>query len=227
MMVGGLNTRAYYIHITPITPRFYGKKTNSNRNSTDSDVFATLTYRRDTSKSDTWRSSTIHYNRFLQRLQRKIGKVEYLAVKEPHKDQYPHIHAHLRFRNARRMRKRGKYIHEQYREILRECWPHGHTDFQCPIYSGYRPIAYVLKYIAKTTSANRLWQNILDPDPNYVKPTNELGYPIKPPAGKNVWKYLSDNTAEQTLVSCPLRWKRLKLITWSRGYVNTFKSRHI
>ena len=91
------------------------------------------------------------------------------------------------------------------------------TKFKLPYYR-YRTSRYGRRY------ANRLWKNILTPDPNYVKPTNELGYPIKPPAGQNVWKYLSDNTAEQTLISCPLRWKRLKLITWSRGYVNTFKT---
>lgn len=187
----------------------------------NSDVFATLTYSRSKSIRDTWLNVTSDFNRFSQRVQRKIGYLEYLRVFENHKDNYPHIHAHLRFRDVKNIRERGIYLHDKYFRALKSCWTHGHTDYQCPKYSNHYPIAYVLKYIGKSTSSATLWQQILNPTfKPYTPPTDS--FPIPAERGENIWKLISIPLSTN-LYSSRFKWKRIKLLSWSRGYVATFK----
>lgn len=195
-----------------------------NRNLNANDVFTTLTYSRNQSPRDTWLRVNSDTNRFLQRVSRKIGDVEYLRVFEHHKDNYPHIHIHLRFRPEKVIRERDIYLYDVYFRRLKQAWVHGLSDHQCPKYSHHFPVAYILKYLGKSTSSSRLWAQILN---GKIEPqVNDLGYPIKAQAGKNIWKLISvPIPRECNLLRSRFKWKRIKLMSYSRGYIATFNSK--
>lgn len=190
----------------------------------DSDVFATLTYGRNQSRRDTWIRTTNDSNRFIQRVQRKVGNLEYLRVLESHKDGYPHIHLHLRFRSGNRLRQNGKFIINHKFNQLKRQWTHGLTDFQCPrerTSSINFPLGYVLKYIGKSTSTNTLWSRILNPTFKPTPPSDNNSYPLRPSKGQNIWHYVT-MPENQTLLYSTFKLKRIKLLSYSRNYPNTF-----
>lgn len=160
----------------------------------------------------------------MQRVQRNFGTTEYLRVFEPHKDNFPHIHILLRLRSFRTVKDSGIFLRNEYFSTFKSLWDYGHTDFQCPRYSNFYPIGYILKYLGKSTSTSRLWATILDPSTCQDRvATNELGYPIKPPKGENVWREVLIKDKSYLLYST-LKIKKIKLCTWSRGFTDTFKN---
>ncbi len=191
-----------------------------------SDVFATLPYSRDKSSRDRWLQCTSDSNRFIQSISRKIGPVEYLRVLEAHKDNhhFPHLHLHLRFRDGCRIRESGIYLLDEPRAKLKSSWPHGLSDFQCPRHTGYFPIGYILKYLGKSSSTSSLWQRLLESRDNFKSYTPDPNVnPIWVPSGDNVWKLISKPT-KQTIFFSSFRWKRIKLLSYSRGYVKTYSN---
>lgn len=191
----------------------------------DKEVFATLTLPRTKSIHDSWKIISKLSNRFIQKIQRQktVDKVEYLRVLEQHNDGFPHVHFHLRLGTRYPIRDRDKYLTDYWFKVFKKAGSgFGHTDFQCPRVNGTNTVRYVLKYISKTTGSRRLWSLILSPSFSYVPPaTNDLGYPIKIQKYAS-WKLISE-PVNQTLLYSTFKWQKIKLLTWSRGYTDTFK----
>jgi hypothetical protein len=191
-------------------------------------VFITLTYDRSSNVSETWQKTTTDFNRYIQRLRRNkilrtLNDFEYLRVFEQHQDGYPHIHAVLLFDPTISLRERDKFVYEKYRRPFKSLWTSGLSDCQSPKSKGNGIIGYILKYLGKSTSTVTLWSQILGNLTIQEPKVNDLGYPIKPPAGKNVWKYIliPDN---HYLLKSTLKWKRIKLLMWSRGFIEKYKN---
>ena len=187
-------------------------------------VFATLTYARDTSRNQTWLRANNDFNRFIQRVKRtyKNQPLEYLRCFEHHRDGYPHTHALLIF--SFNCRDRKHYLVDSLYRVLKSNWIHGNSDFQSPMQKGNSSINYILKYLGKSSSTSNLWSQILTENYHLKEPkVNDLGYPIKPPPGENVWKLILIPN-EVTLLQCTLKWKRIKLLMWSRNFIKEYKN---
>ena len=185
-------------------------------------AFVTLTYARSSSIRDAWLNINGHCNRYLQRCRRKLGNCEYLRAYEQHKDGYPHAHLFLIFRDTKNIRDRGKFLQDRYYRTLKSEWTHGLSDAQSPKYQNHGVIGYILKYMSKSTSSTTLWSKILGNYAIQEPKVNDLGYPLKPPPGENVWKYVMIKDSED-LLQCTWSWKRIKLLMWSRGFVTEYK----
>lgn len=188
----------------------------------DRQIFATLTYPRNESIRVRWLSVTMDTNRFIQKIRRDklFGELEYLRCLEPHKDGYPHAHLHIRFKNCH-IRDRGIYLRDVFRQRLKEhSSKFGHTDFQCCRNMEFGTIRYIVKYLAKNKGASRLWQLVLGPRIMVPSSVNELGYPLKPLPYAS-WKLISIGY-KTDLFKSQFKWKKIKLLSWSRGYPSTF-----
>lgn len=191
---------------------------------TDYEIFATLTYPRTQSIRDTWLRVTSDTNRFIQTVSRgNSGYLEYFRVFEPHKDNYPHVHLHIRFGLDYRIRDRDVFIYDHIRKFLKQSSNgFGNTDFQSPKRRKAGCVGYITKYLGKSTSISRLWQLILNPTFLPSPPSSSDTYPPQCPKGTNIWKLISIPTNHRLLYST-YKWKRIKLASWSRGYIETFK----
>lgn len=193
-------------------------------------AFVTLTYDRNASKGSCWKTINNDFNRYVQRLSRgqrrgavrPLGKLEYLRAYESHEDGYPHVHALFILDRDFDIRDRDKFLREEFRKSFRSAWPRGHVDAQSPKRKSYGAIAYILKYLSKSTSSNTLWSRLLSQHKARVPKVNDLGYPIVVLPGVNVWKYVLDRD-ESFLLYSTLKYRRVKLLMWSRGFVNAYK----
>jgi REP element-mobilizing transposase RayT len=188
-------------------------------------AFVTLTYARNASIGQTWLRCTKDTNRYLQRINRKFNcKVEYLRAFESHKDGFPHVHLLIIFPTEFDIRDNGRYLQQSYYMVLKSQWPYGLSDAQSPRSKNNGAIGYILKYLNKSSSSNTLWSKLL-PEGISMRPpeVDGLGYPIKPPPGNNVWKYVLIKD-KSTLLYTTLKWKRIKLLMWSRDFTEMFKN---
>lgn len=185
-------------------------------------AFVTLTYERTSNKTDTWLRTTTTVNRYIQRLSRLYGTIHYLRAFEDHKDGYPHVHLLILFEKQGNIRDRGKFLQEKYFRGIKDAWPHGLSDAQSPKYSNRGVLTYITKYLSKSTSINTLWSRILDPSVLTAPKATELGYPLKPPSGKLVWKFVLIRKEEKLTYSI-LEMKRIKLLSWSRDFPKMYK----
>ncbi len=187
-------------------------------------MFTTLTFARDTSIRDTWLRVNETTNRFTQRVRRTIDYCEYLKTYEVHQDGYPHVHVLFLFRNLQYPSDNSRWLPADVFTKLKSAWTHGLSDHQSPTRSsGYSPLKYILKYVSKTSSSSHLWGLLLGNSTTISQPQeNSLGYPIHPP------KYAAYHTLlvphEQKLLVTTLKTKRIKLISWSRGFVPLYLS---
>jgi hypothetical protein len=185
-------------------------------------AFVTLTYERNSSVGNTWKKVSRDTNRYLQRVRRTLGNIDYLRAFESHKDGYPHVHILILFPVEYNIRNRGKFLHQSYYKRLKDAWPHGLSDAQSPLGKGNHSIGYILKYLNKSSSSNNLWSKLLTETHTKEPAVNDLGYPLKPPPGENVWKLILIPD-QKLLLKSTLKWKRIKLLMWSRHFVETYK----
>lgn len=192
----------------------------------DRHVFATLTYGRDQSEDDTWHRVPRDFNRFLQKVRRTTGHVEYLRCTERHKDGYPHMHVLLQYRDVYFSNSyRGRtYLPRPLFDSLKLCWTQGHTDYQVPRRKGLGTVGYILKYISKGTSSKTVWRKVLGQrSATTVDPLMSL---TAPTPSKERYQLTAEmlasmhtstvETAGSHSTKPALRYKGVKLLTWSR-----------
>ena len=183
--------------------------------------FTTLTYPRTENIRNTWLHVNVSSNRYVQRVRRTIDHCEYLKTYEIHKDGYPHIHILFIFSNLNYPDDHSRWLPDDVFSKLKHAWVHGLSDHQSPSsHSNHSTLSYVLKYISKTSSAQHLWRRILTPNADYQPATNVNGYPI------TVTRYASYKTllvpTAKLLDRTDCRIQKIKLITWSRGFVQAY-----
>lgn len=187
-----------------------------------SSIFTTLTYDRTQDSEKSWDSVATDANRFVQRLRRQVGSVEYLRGLERHKSGYPHIHWLLLFRTPFRC-SRGKdskgkeryYIEHTTYAALQKCWSNsgktrlGHDDWVVPLNNNSGPVInYVVKYITKTSSNTNLWKLL-------------LAERAKPATDNKAQRISRVHLPSHTIVNG----KKVKLLSWSRGFVALARKR--
>ena len=188
---------------------------------TRNSVFSTLTFPRDINSRDTWLSINVASNRYVQRVRRATDYCEYLKAYEIHKDGYPHIHILFLFRNLNYPYNNTRWLPDNLFAKLKSAWTLGLSDHQSPLAnSDYSALKYILKYVSKSTSASHLWSLLLVPSTDYSPLLNDNGYPITSS------KYASYHTllvAKSSLLDRTLlRQRKIKLISWSRGFVQSY-----
>ena len=186
-----------------------------------SSVFTTLTFPRSKNIRDTWLSINQATNRYVQRVRRTIDYCEYVKAYEIHKDGYPHVHILFIFRNFRYNSNHTRWLPDTIFAKLKSAWTLGLSDHQSPTSSSnHSGLSYILKYLSKSSSANHLWSKILTPDTSYSPTLNENGYPIlmKSYAGYALIIVPSD----VTLTQCNLKYHKIKLLTWSRKFTQSY-----
>lgn len=192
-------------------------------------IFVTSTYAPGQSVTGTWLRCSIHFNRFVGRLRRKIGNCEYVRVIERHKTHpYPHFHSLLLFPTLTFSVENSRYFDDRFYQLLQRQWTHGFSKFEPPRHSGYFPIGYILKYISKSTSANTLWHRLLN---NSISdtPQEQPGDRYKIQPGTNVYYQVKFNsnpqcTIDDSLVNADFKLKKVKVLHWSRGFIEAFKN---
>lgn len=166
-------------------------------------VFATLTFARTDSVLSTWKSTSLNYNRYIQKLRRLHNcKIEYLRVVEKHKDNYPHIHVLLQFPSAQLRITNTKFFDQALYKKWKSLWTHGLSDYQKPKRSGLGTVSYLMKYLIKNTTSNTIWKK-LNP---ILSPSTEL---------RNTSKPSMDSCASLLL---PTHLNGVKLASWSRNF---------
>ncbi len=186
-------------------------------------VFSTLTVTRTQNIPNSWLLLNEATNRYVQRIRRTLDYCEYLKVYEIHKDKYPHIHILFIFRNLSYPNNHIRWLPTNVFQKLKSQWTLGLSDHQSPIAnSDYSALKYVLKYVSKSTSSNHLWRCLLTPDSTYQSPVNELGYPIKHEKYAGYQTILVPDA--QKLTYSTLKKKKIKLTSWSRGFIKAYLS---
>ena len=185
-------------------------------------IFVTLTYPRDESVSSCWLRATSDWNRFVQRTTRAFGNVSYLRVFEAHDDGYPHVHALLLIEHIRNFQERSQFLYDDIFFKFKSLWIIGNSDFQSPKIQSKNTIRYIVKYVGKSTSAARLWSNILTPTITQSPTLDADGYPIRHIRGTNIWKSILVLDQRYLLYST-LKIKKIKLMSWSRNFIERFK----
>ncbi len=187
--------------------------------------FATLTFNPDKfeNSSQAWLQVSSHTNRFIQKFRRTTGfDVHYLSAFESHKSFYPHVHLLLLLDQESLNPK--PYVADHIRDPFRLAWTHGHTDIQQPYRGGIAGcLGYVLKYIIKTTSANRLWTRILS---GQETQQDAQGQPHKKPAYA-AWHYVPRRHCQCRLTHCKLTYSRVKILNWSRSMPEKLRELYI
>ena len=146
---------------------------------------------------------------------------EYLKVYEIHRNAYPHIHILLIFSNLKYPYNNSRWLPHDVFTKLKSTWTLGLSDYQSPIaHSSLSSINYILKYVTKTSSASHLWQRLLPANTDYTPPVSDLGYPIK--KTQYAGYHSIHIPADQTLLVCHYKIKKIKLLTWSRNFVETY-----
>ena len=185
-------------------------------------VFTTLTFARDTDIRNTWLICNVTTNRYVQRVRRTVDSCDYLKVYEIHKDSYPHVHILFLFKHLNYNYNNTRWLPHDVYQKLKSSWTHGLSDHQSPIArTDYSALSYILKYVSKTSSTKHLWQLLLaNTTENYEPELNENGYPIKqaPYAAYHVLLIPDTRRLDRT----DIRYKRIKLVTWSRGFIQTY-----
>ena len=125
------------------------------------DLFATLTFERTNTRGATLRKLRANLGKFTKQIRKNFGDIEYLRSIEEHKDNFPHIHLHIIFRDFSYSPRNRKYLPDTMFKTLKSTWTLGHSDYQPPRGKGYGVVRYTLKYINKTSSSNRLWSQLL------------------------------------------------------------------
>lgn len=184
-------------------------------------IFSTLTFNPKTHNSrDAWLSISTSTNRYVQCIRRTVDYCEFLKVYELHKNGMPHVHILFIFRNLNYSSNNTRWLPHDVYQKLKYSWTLGLSDHQQPIAnSDYSAVKYILKYVTKG-SATHLWTKILDPTIVNPPPLNDLGYPIKSPKYAKYHQILVLH--QSLLLSSVLKWKRIKLLTWSRGFIKSF-----
>ncbi len=184
-------------------------------------IFTTLTFDRSQNIRNTWLLCNVASNRFLQRVRRTIDTCEYLKVYEIHKDSYPHIHILFIFSHLNYPNNHTRWLPHDVFTKLKLAWTLGLSDHQSPIaYADYSALNYVLKYVQKSSSASHLWSRLLRPEPDYVPQTNDNGYPLKTIRYAAYKTLLMPHTVSLDQTFC--KTKKIKLITWSRGFIKSY-----
>lgn len=186
-------------------------------------VFSTLTVARDCSPRDAWLVLSQTTNRYVQRIRRTVDYCDYVKVYELHKDSYPHVHVLFIFRNLKYPYNNSRWLPDNVFSKLKLAWSLGLSDHQSPTSNkSNSTLNYILKYLAKSTSASHLWSMLLTPTVAQPPSTNDLGYPQKRDAYSSYHSILVPK--ETTLTATHLKVKRIKLLTWSRGFVQAYLS---
>ncbi len=191
---------------------------------TRNSCFSTLTYARNRNIRNTWLSVNTDTNRYVQRVRRKVDACEYLKTYETHADKYPHCHVLFLFSNLSYHSNNSRWLPDNVFAKLKSAWTVGLSDHQSPnACTDYHALKYILKYVAKSSSSNHLWKLLLsDTRTDYIPPLNENGYPIRLPA------YASYQTVfvpkARLLFRTDIRLKRIKLISWSRGFITAYRN---
>lgn len=181
-------------------------------------VFATLTFKREIDKDNTWLSVTRMFNRFVTNYRRlHRDGCEYIRTVEAHKDGYPHIHAVLQHKHGVFVTN-NRYFDSDLYQKWKGLWKSGFSDFQAPYAGNQYPILYIVKYISKSSTSKTLWKKMYKSS-NVVtaKDTSAVSVdpsisPIKKPL------LASPNTETNPTLSFCKQYK-IKQCTWSRGFM--------
>lgn len=186
-------------------------------------VFTTLTYPQDNNIREKWSLLNKDTNRYVQRVRRTIDACDYLKAYEIHKSGYPHCHILFIFKHYDYPSNNTRWLPTDVFSKLKSAWPHGLSDHQQPLtHSNYGSLKYILKYTTKGSDSH-LWQKLLPLSTEITPPNlNELGYPIKKPAYAK-YKFLS-TPVDRYLFYSTFKWNKIKLLTWSRGFVKEYLS---
>lgn len=183
-------------------------------------VFATYTYSRGDAVASTWERVNNDFNRYVQRLRRlHNSRVQYLRVIEAHEDNYPHIHAILRFPVVLTV-----YNSRYYDRVLyskwRGLWKCGYSDFKPPYGHSRSALLYITKYMLKGTSSSRtFWKRYFtELNPSSSKPIEVQGNPNASDLDVSE-EYLPPIVAvkQKILLDFCKRFK-VKQLSWSRQF---------
>ncbi len=179
-------------------------------------VFATLTYRRESTNDATWDSCSKDFNRFTLKIRRlHKANVHYLRTLESHTDGYPHIHCLLQWPSACLRIENSKYFDNALHARWRSSWAHGISDFQVPRSTHQGQISYILKYITKNATTKTIWKKILSAQPAGELTSTSDTTNATVANGKNaVTKPTSFSTTPAPLI----HYRSQKLCSWSRGF---------
>ena len=169
---------------------------------------------------------------FIRRLRKMGVDGSYLSGIEEHKSGVPHLHVLLLTCFDYRNPKHPRYVSDRWYMPLKSCWREGSIDIKV---SGSHHVShqlgYILKYISKTGSARRLWARILfDPKVGVVSQEDGSAYD-KARGDETIWiKWYAyscltehiDNSAHGP--QCPGKWKKVKRLSWSRGFIEDVRS---
>lgn len=198
-----------------------------NNVSSISSAFVTLTYSRTENSLCTWKRVGVDVNRFVQKIRRILScDLEYLRVYESHKDGYPHVHLLLLIRREIANVRNSKFVADIFYKRFKGAWSHGHSDWKLPRFkNNNRVVSYVLKYIGKSSSTASLWTRILQ-GKLLSSPPDGASAPAPFLAGDNVWYCIWNIVEKQEYIDrCTFDYKkiRIKLVVWSRGFVDLYK----
>lgn len=198
---------------------------NASRHLTNH-VFATFTFKRDIPVSQCWEQTSLHFNRYIQRLRRLHNSpVQYLRTVEAHGDTYPHLHAILQFRNPITV-ENTRYFDRILYAKWKQLWTGGISDYQPPLSTKRHSILYIVKYISKDTPTYRtLWRKLLQNVNSVV--TTENSSETKQNTESTTSAKPAQNTIEDseayintkpstTLLFC--KKYKIKQLTWSRDF---------
>lgn len=122
-------------------------------------VFVTLTYRREGTEIDSWKSVSKDFNRFIQRWRRFQTGIHYLRTVEAHQDLYCHIHCLAQLKHGVFVTD-SRWFDDKLYQKWRGLWTLGHSDFQAPKTDRRNSLLYIVKYISKTHTLKTLWKHI-------------------------------------------------------------------
>lgn len=173
-------------------------------------VFATLTYQRNCEISEVWRTISLDYNRFHQRLRRLHRlQIEYLRVIEEHRDGYPHIHALLQYPSACIRITNSRYFDSPLYRRWKDEWRKGHSDYQKPRKDRTGTLAYVMKYCLKNQTKRTVWKKVLKSVQTSTQDVTSV--PTTPPSAEQ-------QNDSSPLVILPTHKHGVKICSWSRGF---------
>ncbi len=156
-------------------------------------VFGTLTFNRNKQIPETWKQTTTTYNRFIQKWRRLDNKeIQYIRSIESHKDGYPHIHTIIQYPSACIRIRNSKYFDRTVYQNWKTRWPFGYSDYTKPTRHVQGTLAYLLKYITKTSTKKTIWKKILP-------------------------KQTITGTGAKSATE-PIKLYGIKLVTWSRNF---------
>lgn len=160
-------------------------------------IFVTITYDRNYTILEAWKSCSKDFNRYIQTSRRFFNhKIQYLRVIEEQSSGYPHVHAIFQFSDARIRIENTKYFDRSLFKKMHSHWKHGFADFKRIQKKGH--LLYILKYLVKNTTCNTIFKKILPKRREFNFRATEKTFP--------------------PVVKFPIKKNGVKLCTWSRHF---------